>query len=165
MFDQKIVSKIKEELISNEETLAVAESVTSGFLQAAFSSAEMASSFFHGGITVYNIGQKYRHLFVDPIHALSCNCVSERVSEEMALHVCDLFNSNWGIAITGYASPMPQAHNRLYAYYAIAYNGKIVFKGMMNADNQEPGIDTQLYYVRSLLNIFETNSRKKMDCK
>src|SRR4051812_38795900 len=109
MFNLSVINSLKDALLAKQETISVAESVTSGLLQAAFSSAEKAMQIFQGGITTYNLGQKYRHLLVDPIHASACNCVSERVAQEMALHVCELFSSNWGIGITGYASPVPES--------------------------------------------------------
>lgn len=52
-----------------------------------------AAQFYQGGIMAYNIGQKYRHLFVEPIHAGICNCVSEKIAREMALNSCKMFNS------------------------------------------------------------------------
>lgn len=69
-------------------TLAVAESVTSGNIQAAFSLATDSTTFFQGGITSYNIGQKCRHLLVEPTHAIASNCVSKNVSEQMAQQTC-----------------------------------------------------------------------------
>ena len=46
-------------------TLAVAESLTSGHLQAAIGARSGASDFFLGGITAYSIDQKVTHLGVD----------------------------------------------------------------------------------------------------
>ena len=126
LFDKKAIEAIRSFLLSHKETIAVAESVTSGFIQAAFSTAEEASQFYQGGITAYNIGQKYRHLLIEPIYALACNCVSEKIAQDMDTQVCDLFHSNWGIGITGYAAPVPESDNKLYAYYAIAYQNKLV---------------------------------------
>ncbi len=60
-----------------------------------------------------------------PIHASVCNCVSEKVAHEMALEVCKLFISDWGLAVTGYASKVPESNNELFAYYAIVYAGMI----------------------------------------
>jgi len=70
MFDKKLIDFIAKELLNRNESVAIAESVTGGLLQAAFSIAENASQFFQGGVTAYNVGQKYRHLLVDPLHAL-----------------------------------------------------------------------------------------------
>ena len=46
-------------------TLAVAESLTCGHLQAAIGAISGASEFFRGGLTAYTLAQKVRHLGVD----------------------------------------------------------------------------------------------------
>lgn len=86
---ERPLERIKTYMLAHTETLAVAESVTSGCLQAALSLAEDATRFFQGGITAYNLGRKARHLKIDPIHAQEANCVSEKVAIEMAEQVCD----------------------------------------------------------------------------
>jgi len=83
-FDKKILTQIGKRLLAKKQTIAVAESVTSGLLQFAFSSMENAADFYQGGITAYNIAQKFKHLTVEPLHALSVNCVSAKVAEQMA---------------------------------------------------------------------------------
>jgi nicotinamide mononucleotide (NMN) deamidase PncC len=45
----------------------------------------------------------------------------------MAENVCRLFNADWGIGITGYASPLSKGDGdgmQLYALYSIAFKGK-----------------------------------------
>ena len=133
MKDKKAVIEVGKILLQKEETIAVAESVTSGLLQFEFSTIPDASLFFQGGITAYNIGQKYKHLQVEPIHAISTNCVSQKVAIEMALHICQLFSSHWGIAVTGYASPVPESNHKTYSFYAISYKNKIVKRGKITA--------------------------------
>lgn len=108
-------------------TIAVAESVTAGYLQIHFSRAAGATRFFQGGITAYNTGQKVKHLQVEPIHAQSSNAVSPQVAAQMAQGVCTLFNCNVGIAVTGYAAPVPALNiTELFAFYAIVCKGKII---------------------------------------
>ena|ERR1700748_623652 len=120
-------SGLSENLIGRGESIAVAESVTAGHLQVLLSSAPEATSFFQGGITAYNIGQKCRHLHIDPIQAESCNCVSEKIAIDMANNVAKLFSSQWGIAVVGYASPVPELKiKKLFAYYAVSYKGRPV---------------------------------------
>src|SRR5690348_6264721 len=104
----ELINKAGRLLQKEGATVAVAESVTSGNLQAIFSLAKNATLFFQGGMTAYNIGQKCRHLMVEPTHAIECNCVSQKVSEQMAAEICHLFTSDYGIGITGYASPVPE---------------------------------------------------------
>jgi nicotinamide-nucleotide amidase len=153
LFDQKLINSIKDWMVNHNETIAVAESVTSGLLQLALSSASEAMDFYQGGITAYNLGQKSRHLLVEPIHALSFNCVSEQVSKEMALNVCKLFTSNWGIGITGFASPVPESGNKLFAYYAISHAEEIVLCGKTEPVKDDPFI-IQLLYVNKILKDF-----------
>jgi PncC family amidohydrolase len=123
--DTDTLDRVAEALIKNSHTVAVAESVTAGNLQVAFSMAEGATDFFPGGLTAYNINQKVKHLKVDPVHALACNCVSEQVAREMAKEISKLFNADWGIGITGYAAPIPEKNiTDLYACFAIYYKGE-----------------------------------------
>lgn len=88
-------------------TLAVAESLTAGNVQAAVASVAGASGFFLGGVTAYTLVQKVTLLGVDRKHAAKVNCVSARVAEEMALGACALFGSDLGVATTGYAEAAP----------------------------------------------------------
>lgn len=154
MYNTQIINSIKDFMLAHGQTLAVAESVTSGHLQAAFSLANEASGFFHGGITAYNLGQKSRHLHVNPIHATSCNCVSERVADEMARHAVVMFSSDWSIAITGYASRLPEQNiNELFAFYSICFREGIVQRGRIDSGDNAP-LDVQVYFANEVLKIF-----------
>jgi PncC family amidohydrolase len=155
IFDTAAVERIKDKLLETDKRMAVAESVTAGFLQAAIASATNASNFFQGGITVYNGAQKFKHLQVEPIHAQHCNCVSGKVAAQMALHVCTLFASDYGIGITGFASPVAESNQQLFAYYAIAENGNIVGQEKLTATADNPQ-EVQLYYVNAVLDKLAT---------
>jgi len=150
LIESSIVNEIKEVLVERGESIAVGESVTSGLLQAALSQAVEAMKFYQGGITAYNLGQKYRHLNIDPIHATSCNCVSGKVARGMALNCCQLFNSDWGIGITGYASAVPEADNKVFAHYAIAHKGEVVIDEKITPPEDVP-LNVQIYYVKEIL--------------
>ncbi len=86
-------------------TLAVAESLTCGHVQARIGAVSGASEFFFGGITAYSLEQKVRHLGVNRAHARRVNCVSQRVAVEMAQGACVLFGADLALATTGYAEP------------------------------------------------------------
>ena len=88
-------------------TLAVAESMTCGRVQARLGAVPGASEFFLGGITAYTLEQKVRHLGVGRAHARGVNCVSRRVAVEMARGACALFGADVALATTGYAEPAP----------------------------------------------------------
>lgn len=142
--------KLRKYFLDKRENISVAESVTSGLLQWQLSNLTDAQKFYQGGISVYNLGQKSRHLHVEPIHAMECNCVSGKVAEEMAVNVCTMFNSNWGIAITGYATPVPESGNKLFCHYCIVQNGAIRATGKIDSEKMPPA-QVQEYYVAEVI--------------
>lgn len=151
LYNVEIIDSIKELLINKKQTLSVAESVTSGYLQAAFSAAKDASKFFQGGITTYNAGQKCRHLNIEPIAALENDCVTEKVACKMALQVNELFISDYGISVTGYAVRMPEKNiNDLFAFFSIACKKDILICKKISTDKKE-GVDAQLDYTNKVL--------------
>ncbi|MEJ7682887.1 MAG: nicotinamide-nucleotide amidohydrolase family protein [Segetibacter sp.] len=118
IYSEETINSVKDILADKEETLAVAESVTAGHLQAAFSAGIEASKYFQGGITAYNIGQKARHLHVDPILCNKVNCVAEKIAHTMATEVSKMFLSDYGIGITGYASIVPECEEEgIFAFF------------------------------------------------
>jgi nicotinamide-nucleotide amidase len=150
---KKLVDEAGKLLLKKKTTIAVAESVTSGNIQAIFSLAENATVFFQGGITVYNIGQKCRHLLVEPTHAIDCNCVSKKVSDQMAIEVCHLFSADYGIGITGYASPIPEKNiSKLHGFVSIAKNNRIIASKKINAQPSEAR-EAQLFYTEQAVSI------------
>ena len=90
-------------------TLAVAESMTCGLVQARIGAISGASDFFLGGITAYSLEQKVRHLGVDRIAAEAVDCVSGPVAAQMARGACALFGADVGLATTGYAEVSARA--------------------------------------------------------
>ncbi len=86
-------------------TLAAAESLTCGHVQAAIGAVSGASEYFLGGVTAYSLAQKVRLLGVNRAHARRVNCVSQRVAVEMARGACDRFGADLAVATTGYAEP------------------------------------------------------------
>lgn len=112
--------KFKGWMDNTESTLAIAESLTAGMVQAQIGGISGASTFYLGGITAYTIDAKAQFLGVDKAHAISVNAVSERVVEEMARGVSAAFGSTIGVATTGYAEPYPAAGVSVpHAYIAV----------------------------------------------
>ena len=154
--NKSFIDKIGQKLIKKKRSVAVAESVTAGHIQAALSLAKDASKFFQGGITVYNPGQKTRHLNIEPIHALECNAVSTQVATQMAINTCRLFVADYGLAITGFASLKPEdGINDLFAFVSIAKNNKIlVTRKIIPTKNSKPHT-VQLFYTDAALKLLE----------
>jgi len=105
-------------------TLAAAESLTCGLVQARVGEVSGASNFFRGGITAYSLDQKVRHLGVERAAARRVNCVSAEVARQMAVGACRLFETDLGVATTGYAEPAPADGVTVpFAWWAIAQRG------------------------------------------
>jgi nicotinamide-nucleotide amidase len=153
-FSPLTIDNIRTYITSKKETLAIAESVTAGFLQAAFSTAQDASLFFEGGITAYNINQKIKHLHINKEKAVACNCVSEQTAREMALGIIKMFGSQWSVAITGYSSPVKESDFQLYAWFAIAHQQKVLLSKKIELRNQD-AVQAQLEYTSIVLTEFE----------
>lgn len=159
LYDTSCLNDLTDFLTRNRLTVSVAESVTSGHLQAALSSAEKALQFFQGGITAYNAGQKTRHLMVEPIYALENDCVSEEVAAQMARGSNHLFISDYGIGITGYATKPPGSGlSELFAFTAIAKGPQVIKIEKLTSDGKDitgVQVDYTNQALRLLLRILE----------
>ena len=122
-----LANDVKSILLDREERVAIAESVTAGEIQSAFSYCENALQFFEGGLTVYNVQQKINQLGVDAEYAHACEGVSQKTAAEMAVSVSRMFQTEWGISITGYASPVPEKNIlQIFAWTALSHRGVVV---------------------------------------
>ena len=108
-------------------TLAVAESLTAGHVQARVAAVSGASNFFLGGVTAYSPDQKVKLLGVNRAAAAKVNCVSAEVAEEMARGAAKLFGADVAVATTGYAEPSPaDGVASPMAWWAIAWKRRRV---------------------------------------
>lgn len=154
IYNEETINAIKDILAGKEETIAVAESVTAGHLQAAFSAGMEASKYFQGGISVYNMGQKARHLNIDPILCNKVNCVSEKIAGKMAVEVSKMFISDYGIGITGYASIVPECEEEgIFAFFAISYKLDIILAGKLISPAKRPS-EVQVDYTKQVIQKF-----------
>ncbi|MDB5250545.1 MAG: nicotinamide-nucleotide amidohydrolase family protein [Segetibacter sp.] len=162
IYNEEQINAVKDLLVNNEETIAVAESVTAGHLQAAFSAGVEASKYFQGGITAYNIGQKARHLHIDPILGSKVNCVAAKIAHTMAVEVSKMFASDYGIGITGYASIVPECEEEgLFAFFSLAYKNEIVLTKKLTSPEKHP-YEVQVDYSKQVIqNVREYLAEKK----
>ncbi len=133
-----ILKEIQRIMIKNKYTLSVAESITSGNLQAALGSISGASNYFKGGITAYSINEKVKILKVNFNEAKRTNCVSQKVANQMAIGVSKLFETSISLSTTGYAEKYKEENIKIpYAHYTIFStiknkNGVVVKKGIIS---------------------------------
>lgn len=136
-------------------TLAVAESVTGGRLQAHVTAHSGASKFFLGGVTTYTIEQKVKLLGVDRATAAAVDCVSAEVARQMAVGACRLFGADLALATTGYAEAYPEQNVTVpHGYYALAHLKNGVATVAREERLEAPGavrVDAQEYILNAAM--------------
>jgi nicotinamide-nucleotide amidase len=79
----------------------------------------------------------------------------------MAKEVSNLFRADYGIGITGYASPVPEQNiPHLFAFIAISKNNKIMLSKKIIASGKEPA-EVQLYFTHQAINLLTSVLKKK----
>ena len=149
------MKKLKKLLKDNQLTISVAESLTSGKLQDRLCKQSGASDFYKGGVTAYSLDSKVNILGVDKEHAELVNCVSSKVAEEMAQGVTELFNSNIGIATTGYAdSDILNGVYLPFAHIVVCAKGK-VYKKKVSGKMEMSRTDVRNMVVDNAISLLE----------
>jgi len=87
------------------ETLAIAESCTGGLLGSQITATPGSSHYFLGGVIAYSNAIKVNILKIEPTIIDTFGAVSAECAIQMANGVRNVFNSTWGIGITGIAGP------------------------------------------------------------
>ncbi|RKS98173.1 CinA family protein [Chryseobacterium defluvii] len=164
-FQKNLLEYISESLMTTDETISVAESVTSGLLQLAFSQMPNASLFYMGGITAYSLPEKVRLLKVDRAEAEECDCVSENIVETMALNVAEMFKTDWSIATTGYCTPIRSSSYKIFAYFSFSYKGEIVLTKKLELHPKTQALNAQLYYTEFILGCFKSEMNRLLILK
>ncbi|MDQ1722273.1 MAG: nicotinamide-nucleotide amidase [Pseudonocardiales bacterium] len=91
-----------------QQTVAVAESVTGGLLAAALTSTAGSSATFRGGLVVYATDLKTRLAGVPESLLAEHGPIAPQVALELARGVRSRLSASWGVGVTGVAGPQPQ---------------------------------------------------------
>ena len=92
-------------LARRHETLATAESLTSGLIVSALTRIPGASDVVRGGLAAYATGVKRDVLGVDPGIIANYGVVSAETVTAMARRALALFDCTWAVATSGVAGP------------------------------------------------------------
>ncbi|MEN6295569.1 MAG: competence/damage-inducible protein A [Chloroherpetonaceae bacterium] len=103
--DKRLAQLVGDKLNELNATIAVAESCTGGLLGKEMTDIAGSSSYFLGGIISYSNEAKINLLNVNRKTIEEYGAVSEQTAIEMASNVRNIFNSNYGVSITGIAGP------------------------------------------------------------
>jgi nicotinamide-nucleotide amidase len=99
--EDSVVAMLKD----RNATVAVAESITGGWLGQRFTSVAGSGDVFIGGMITYDSGTKETFLGVRGSTLEQYGPVSEVTAQEMAVNVRELMKADYGISLTGNAGP------------------------------------------------------------
>tara|TARA_B100000427_G_scaffold328418_1_gene341465 strand:- start:737 stop:1225 length:489 start_codon:yes stop_codon:yes gene_type:complete len=151
-FDLSLAEMIATTMHSKGLTVSVSESCTGGFISTFFTSVSGASRFFKGSITTYSNASKNQFLDVSNHDIDTYGVVSKEVVKAMASNIRLKFNTDYGLATTGYVENSNlQDTEILRAWIAIASNNKIISECVFLDKNRLQNISKVSY---ELLNLF-----------
>lgn len=164
-FQKNVLEYISQSLMTTGESISIAESVTSGCLQLAFSQMPNASLFYKGGITAFTLPEKVRLLNVDREEANEYDSVSESIAQTMALNAAKLFKSDWAIATTGYCTPIRNSLYKIFAYFSFTYKDEVVLTKKLELHPKTQALNAQIYYTEFILGCFKSEMNKLLILK
>lgn len=120
--DETLPGVVGRLLRERGETLAVAESMTSGLVASRITDIQGASDYFVGGSVCYQVAEKVRALGLAPEFVEKHGHVSPEVTQAIAEAIRDRTGATWGLGITGYAGPSANTPESEvgHAYIALA---------------------------------------------
>lgn len=164
-FQKNVLEYISHSLMTTGESISIAESVTSGCLQLAFSQMPNASLFYKGGITAFTLPEKVRLLNVDSEEANEYDSVSESIAQTMALNAAKLFKTDWAIATTGYCTPIRNSLYKIFAYFSFSYKDEVVLTKKLELHPKTQALNAQIYYTEFILGCFKSEMNKLLILK
>ena len=153
--DHECLDLLSNIMIDNQLTLSLAESCTGGFLASCFTSISGSSSFFKGGIVSYSNESKTTFLDINQNDINQYGVVSKVVAEKMANRVRQRFNTDYGLATTGYLElsnlKLKPKNYYLHAWISISHQSSTISKSIILKDNRLQNMST---VACELLNLF-----------
>lgn len=101
----RIEQRVGDLLLSNQATIATAESFTSGYVSHLITSVPGSSAYYRGSILAYDNKIKEEVLRVSAHTIQTHGAVSEQVVKEMALSVKNIMGVDYAISTSGVAGP------------------------------------------------------------
>ena len=102
---QHQVEQIRNLLVKNRQTLALAESCTGGLLSTWLTEWPGASDFFLGSLVCYTHMSKQKFLQIPEELLREKGAVNAEVSRLMTQNIIETWGSNWALSVTGVAGP------------------------------------------------------------
>ena len=122
------IKQLGDKLITAATTVSTAESCTGGKMASLLTSFVGSSHFFLGGVIAYSNQAKQDLLGVHEEDLIRYGAVSEVIATQMALGVCRIISSDYGISSSGIAGPHGGTQEIPVGtvYLALAYRKEIL---------------------------------------
>ena len=124
MTELKIIKAVSSLLKKNKKTIAVAESITGGYLSNLLTKLPGSSQTFKLGIVVYSNRAKNKLLKIPLSLAEKYNGVSPKITKKLAENLLNLIGSDYAIAVTGFAGPAAGKFPKGKVFIALAKQKK-----------------------------------------
>jgi len=138
----KVISReISEYLWRAEKTLSTAESCTAGLVAASIAALPGASNYFRGGVVTYVNELKTQLLDVSEDLLSERGAVSEEVARAMVAGAIERLQTDYAVAVTGYAGPGggPEASVGTI-YVAVGRQDDIIVRELTGDDGREGNV-------------------------
>ncbi len=155
--DETMAEVIGRMLKAKNQTLALAESCTGGYISHLITSVAGSSEFYSGSVTAYSNQIKETVLGVKNKTLVEFGAVSEQVAREMALGAKRVLNVDFALSTTGIAGPGGGADEKPVGtvWIAIASPTRTIAQKFVFGDNRERNIirsgQTALQMLRRLI--------------
>ena len=107
-----IQQQVADVLTADDESLAVAESLTGGRVGALLAEVPGASAFFDRGAVAYTAQAKQEQVDIDSDTLKEVSSVNGAIAEGMARQIRLQADTSWGIATTGVPGPTDGSHDK-----------------------------------------------------
>ena len=125
LIQEELVESIRFYLLNNKMTVSAAESCTGGFVSHCLTSKRRSSHYFKGAVIAYNNEIKKKFLKISQYKINNYGVVSKYVAELMARSIREKFNTDFGLATTGYVDVYYKGNKKysnLHAWVSISCN-------------------------------------------
>ena len=103
--DATLEEVVGQLLLAKQQTLALAESCTGGYISHRITRVAGSSAYYYGGAVTYSNDAKMRFLGVDPATLESHGAVSRETALEMSRGIRERTGASIGLSVTGVAGP------------------------------------------------------------
>jgi nicotinamide-nucleotide amidase len=104
--DATLEEVVGQLLLAKQQTLALAESCTGGYISHRITRVAGSSAYYHGGLVTYSNDAKIRFLNVKPATLESYGAVSRETALEMSRGIRERTGASIGLSVTGIAGPL-----------------------------------------------------------